>query len=112
MDIENTIKIMLKGAADHTDVEEIREKLKKVDAEHRPLRIKLGLDPSAPDIHLGHAVVLRKIKQLQDLGNEVIIIIGDFTGMIGDPTGKSKNKKTTYKRASRRECKNISKANI
>ena len=55
MDIENTIKIMLKGAADHTDVEEIREKLKKVDAEHRPLRIKLGLDPSAPDIHLGHA---------------------------------------------------------
>ena len=67
MDIENTIKIMLKGAADHTDVEEIREKLKKVDAEHRPLRIKLGLDPSAPDIHLGHAVVLRKIKQLQDL---------------------------------------------
>ena len=97
MDIENTIKIMLKGAADHTDVEEIREKLKKVDAEHRPLRIKLGLDPSAPDIHLGHAVVLRKIKQLQDLGNEVIIIIGDFTGMIGDPTGKSKTRKQLTK---------------
>ena len=94
---ENTIKIMLKGAADHTDVEEIREKLKKVDAEHRPLRIKLGLDPSAPDIHLGHAVVLRKIKQLQDLGNEVIIIIGDFTGMIGDPTGKSKTRKQLTK---------------
>ena len=88
---------MLKGAADHTDVEEIREKLKKVDAEHRPLRIKLGLDPSAPDIHLGHAVVLRKIKQLQDLGNEVIIIIGDFTGMIGDPTGKSKTRKQLTK---------------
>ena len=66
MDIENTIKVMLKGAADHTDIEEIKEKLKKVDAEHRPLRIKLGLDPSAPDIHLGHAVVLRKMKQLQD----------------------------------------------
>ena len=94
MDIENTIKIMLKGAADHTDVEEIREKLKKVDAEHRPLRIKLGLDPSAPDIHLGHAVVLRKIKQLQDLGHEIIIIIGDFTGKIGDPTGKSKMRKS------------------
>ena len=93
MDIENTIKIMLKGAADHTDVEEIKEKLKKVDEEHRPLRIKLGLDPSAPDIHLGHAVVLRKMKQLQDLGNEVIVIIGDFTGMIGDPTGKSKTRK-------------------
>lgn len=93
MDIENTIKIMLKGAAAHTDVEEIREKLKKVDSEKRPLRIKLGLDPSAPDIHLGHAVALRKMKQLQDLGNEVIIIIGDFTGMIGDPTGKSKTRK-------------------
>ncbi len=93
MDIENTIKIMLKGAADHTDVKEIEEKLKKIEKEGRPMRIKLGLDPSAPDIHLGHAVVLRKMKQLQDLGHEVIIIIGDFTGMIGDPTGKSKTRK-------------------
>lgn len=92
MDIEETIKIMLKGAADHTAVEEIKEKLKKIDEENRPMRIKLGLDPSAPDIHLGHAVVLRKMKQLQDLGHEVIIIIGDFTGMIGDPTGKSKTR--------------------
>ena len=97
MDIENTIKIMLKGAADHTDVEEIKEKLKKVEKENRPLRIKLGLDPSAPDIHLGHAVVLRKIKQLQDLGHEAIILIGDFTGMIGDPTGKSKTRKPLTK---------------
>lgn len=90
MNIEDTIKIMLKGAADHTAIEEIKEKLKKIDEENRPMRIKLGLDPSAPDIHLGHAVVLRKMKQLQDLGHQVIIIIGDFTGMIGDPTGKSK----------------------
>ena len=97
MEIENTIKVMLKGAADHTDIEEIKAKLKKVDEENRPLRIKLGLDPSAPDIHLGHAVVLRKMKQLQDLGNEVTIIIGDFTGMIGDPTGKSKTRKQLTK---------------
>ena len=90
MNIDDTIKIMLKGAADHTAVSEIKEKLKKIEEENRPMRIKLGLDPSAPDIHLGHAVVLRKIKQLQDLGHQVIIIIGDFTGMIGDPTGKSK----------------------
>lgn len=90
MNIDDTIKIMLKGAADHTDINEIKEKLKKIDNENRPMRIKLGLDPSAPDIHLGHAVVLRKMKQLQDLGHQVIIIIGDFTGMIGDPTGKSK----------------------
>lgn len=93
MNIDETIKIMLKGVANHTQIEEIKEKLKSIEKENRPLRIKLGLDPSAPDIHLGHAVVLRKIKQLQDLGHEVIIIIGDFTGMIGDPTGKSKTRK-------------------
>lgn len=93
MDIDETIKIMLKGSAEHTSVEDIKEKLKSVEKENRPLRIKLGLDPSAPDIHLGHAVVLRKIRQLQELGHEAIIIIGDFTGMIGDPTGKSKTRK-------------------
>ena len=92
MDIEDTIKVMLKGAVDHTAIDEIREKLKKIYEQNRPMRIKLGLDPSAPDIHLGHAVVLRKMKQLQDLGHRVIIIIGDFTGMIGDPTGKSKTR--------------------
>ena len=92
MNIDDTIKIMLKGVADHTAIDEIKEKLKKIDSENRPMRIKLGLDPSAPDIHLGHAVVLRKMKQLQDLGHQVIIIIGDFTGMIGDPTGKSKTR--------------------
>lgn len=97
MDIENTLKIMLKGTASHTEKEEIIEKLKSVEKENRPLRIKLGLDPSAPDIHIGHAVVLRKIKQLQDLGHEAIIIIGDFTGMIGDPTGKSKTRKQLTK---------------
>lgn len=93
MDIDETVKIMLKGAAEYTAVNEIKEKLKSAEKEGRPLRIKLGLDPSAPDIHLGHAVVLRKIRQLQDLGHEAIIIIGDFTGMIGDPSGKSKTRK-------------------
>ena len=97
MDIENTLKIMLKGAENYTERNEIIEKLKQAEEENRPLRIKLGLDPSAPDIHLGHAVVLRKIKQLQDLGHEAIIIIGDFTGMIGDPTGKSKTRKQLTK---------------
>ncbi len=92
MNIEETIKIMLKGSENHTDIKEIKEKLDKVNKENRPLIIKLGLDPSAPDIHLGHAVVLRKMKQLQDLGHQVVLIIGDFTGMIGDPTGKSKTR--------------------
>ena len=93
MNIEDTIKIMLKGSESHTEKEEIVEKLKKVEKEGRTLRVKLGFDPSAPDIHLGHAVLLRKIRQLQDLGHEAIIIFGDFTGMIGDPTGKSKTRK-------------------
>lgn len=97
MNIEETLKIMIKGAADFTNIEEIKKTLEQVNKEERPLRIKLGLDPSAPDIHIGHAVVLRKIKQLQDLGHEAIIIIGDFTGMIGDPTGKSKTRKQLSK---------------
>ena len=97
MDINEKIKITLKGVADHKETSEIIKKFETAEKENRPLRIKLGLDPSAPDIHLGHAVVLRKIKQLQDLGAEAIIIIGDFTGMIGDPTGKSKTRKQLTK---------------
>ena len=91
--VEETIKIMLKGVADHTSADEIREKIEAARGESRPLRVKLGLDPSAPDIHLGHSVVLRKIRQLQDLGHQAIIIIGDYTGRIGDPSGKSKTRK-------------------
>ena len=91
--IENAIKVMLKGVAEHTAVSEIRAKLQKAADEDRPLIVKLGLDPSAPDIHLGHSVVLRKIRQLQDLGHKAVIIIGDYTGRIGDPTGKSKTRK-------------------
>ncbi|NMA32103.1 MAG: tyrosine--tRNA ligase [Candidatus Methanofastidiosa archaeon] len=91
------ISIMLKGVMEHSSEEEIINKLSKARKENRPLRIKLGLDPSAPDIHLGHAVVLRKLRQLQDQGHTAIIIMGDFTGMIGDPTGKSKTRKQLTK---------------
>lgn len=91
--IENQISVMLKGVAQATNVSEIRKKVTEAVTEGRPLRIKLGLDPSAPDIHVGHAVVLRKIRQLQELGHIAVIIIGDYTGMIGDPTGKSKTRK-------------------
>lgn len=97
MNFMETISIMLKGVAEHSAEEEIKAKLDKVQKENRPLRIKLGLDPSAPDIHLGHAVVLRKLRQLQEQGHTAIIIIGDFTGMIGDPTGKSKTRKPLTK---------------
>ncbi len=85
---EEQLKIILKGAADCVNREELLKKLEK----GTPLTVKLGLDPSAPDIHLGHAVVLRKIKQMQDLGHRAVIVIGDFTGKIGDPSGKSKGR--------------------
>lgn len=89
---EEQLKIIKKGVHQIIDEEELLEKLEKSYNLQKPLTIKLGLDPSAPDIHLGHAVVLRKIKQMQDLGHRVVIIIGDFTGRIGDPTGKAKGR--------------------
>ena len=90
--VEETLKYLLNGTEDINDVEALREKLIEVNNQGRCLRIKFGMDPSAPDIHLGHAVALRKIKQLQDLGHTAVIIIGGFTGAIGDPSGKSKTR--------------------
>lgn len=86
------LKIILKGVHQCVNEDELLEKLEKSYKHNKPLIIKLGLDPSAPDIHIGHAVVLRKLKQMQDLGHTVVIVIGDFTGKIGDPTGKSKGR--------------------
>ncbi|MCX7653551.1 MAG: tyrosine--tRNA ligase [Fervidobacterium sp.] len=82
---EKQIEILKRNCVDLISEEELLERLK----EGRPLRVKLGVDPSRPDLHLGHAVVLRKLKQFQDLGHHVILIIGDFTAMIGDPSGRS-----------------------
>ena len=78
-----------KGAAEIVKESELRAKLEKSRASGKPLRVKLGMDPTAPDLHLGHTVVLRKLKHFQDLGHTAIFLIGDFTGMIGDPTGRS-----------------------
>lgn len=91
--VEEQLKIIKRGAALIVSEEELKLKLEKSIKNNKPLIIKLGLDPSAPDIHLGHAVVLRKIKQMQDLGHKAVIVIGDFTGKIGDPTGKAKGRK-------------------
>ncbi|MGE7839716.1 tyrosine--tRNA ligase [Lysinibacillus sp. NPDC093712] len=90
---EEQLKIILKGVHVVVNKDELLAKLEKSFNQQKPLNIKLGLDPSAPDIHLGHAVVLRKMKQLQNLGHQIIILIGDFTGRIGDPTGKAKGRK-------------------
>jgi tyrosyl-tRNA synthetase len=95
--VEEQMKIMKKGVENLIGEEDLIKKLQRAVEDNRPLNIKLGLDPSAPDIHIGHAVVLRKIKQLQDMGHKATIIIGDFTGMIGDPTGKSKIRKALNK---------------
>ncbi len=86
------MRIICKGVQQCVNEEELLQKLEKAYKQNRSLTIKLGLDPSAPDIHLGHAVVLRKIRQMQELGHRVVIVIGDFTGKIGDPTGKSKGR--------------------
>ncbi len=82
-------EILTENAAEVITEDEFKKKLEKSVAENKPLRCKLGIDPSAPDLHLGHAVVLHKLRQFQELGHHIIIILGDFTGMIGDPTGRS-----------------------
>lgn len=95
--VEEQLRVMKKGVLDIFSEEELKAKLEESVKYQRPLIIKLGLDPSAPDIHLGHTVVLRKVKQMQDLGHKAVIIIGDFTGKIGDPTGKSVTRKPLTK---------------
>lgn len=89
---QEQMRIICKGIHQCISEDELFLKLKTAYEQNKPLIIKLGLDPSAPDIHLGHAVVLRKIKQMQDLGHQAVIVIGDFTGKIGDPTGKAKGR--------------------
>jgi tyrosyl-tRNA synthetase len=85
MNIENTLAVFERGTDEILPLDELKKKL----AKNKPLRIKAGFDPTAPDLHLGHTVLINKLKQLQDLGHEILFLIGDFTGMIGDPTGKS-----------------------
>lgn len=83
--IEEALAVIKRGIEELIPEEDLIAKLK----EDRPLRIKAGFDPTAPDLHLGHTVLINKLRQFQDLGHEIIFLIGDFTGMIGDPTGKS-----------------------
>ena len=85
MSIEKTLAVFARGSDEIIPLDELKTKLKK----GKPLKIKAGFDPTAPDLHLGHTVLINKLKQLQDLGHEILFLIGDFTAMIGDPTGKS-----------------------
>ena len=111
-DTEAQLRVALRGCDELLVQAEFAQKLAGSQATGTPLRIKLGLDPTAPDIHLGHTVVLNKMRQLQDLGHTVIFLIGDFTSMIGDPSGRNttrppltreqiaENAKTYYAQAS------------
>jgi tyrosyl-tRNA synthetase len=90
---EEQVKILKRGVAEIVPEHDFLSKLQKSLQEGKPLRVKLGIDPTAPDIHLGHSVVLRKLRQFQELGHKVILIIGDFTARIGDPTGRSETRK-------------------
>jgi tyrosyl-tRNA synthetase len=87
--VDEQLAYIKKGSAEIVKESELRAKLEKSLASGKPLRVKAGFDPTAPDLHLGHTVLLRKLKHFQDLGHTVIFLIGDFTGMIGDPTGRS-----------------------
>lgn len=92
MSLEEQLQYLCKGTAEVIDVEELKNKLNNSRHSASPLTVKVGFDPTAPDLHLGHTVLLRKMKHFQDLGHRVIFLIGDFTGLIGDPTGRNKTR--------------------
>ena len=87
--VQDALAISLRGAHELLPQADWLAKLQRAEQSGQPLRIKLGLDPTAPDIHIGHTVVLNKMRQLQDLGHQVIFLIGDFTSLIGDPSGRN-----------------------
>ena len=89
---DEQLSLLLRGAVDVVTEDVLRQRLTEAAKAGRPLTVKVGFDPTAPDIHLGHTVLLRKMRQFQDLGHRVIFLIGDFTGMIGDPSGRSKTR--------------------
>ncbi|KAF0183108.1 MAG: tyrosyl-tRNA synthetase [Nitrospirae bacterium] len=94
---DKQLEIIKRGTTEILLEKDLLEKLAKSYKENRPLKIKAGFDPTAPDIHIGHTVLIEKLRQFQELGHEVIFLIGDFTGMIGDPTGKSETRKPLTK---------------
>ncbi|NEU29965.1 tyrosine--tRNA ligase [bacterium LRH843] len=92
-EVERQLAILQRGVVEIIPEADFRKKIEKSVVTGKPLKIKLGMDPSAPDVHLGHTVVLHKLRQFQELGHEIQMLIGDFTGRIGDPTGKSETRK-------------------
>lgn len=92
--VSEQIEVIKRGSVEIIDEKDLAERLEKSIKTGKPLRVKAGFDPTAPDLHLGHTVLLQKMKHFQDLGHEAVFLVGDFTGMIGDPTGKSETRKS------------------
>jgi tyrosyl-tRNA synthetase len=104
-EVERQLALIARGAVEIISPKELEDKLAASLKEQRPLRVKAGFDPTAPDLHLGHTVLIHKLKHFQDLGHEVIFLIGDFTGMIGDPSGVSETRKPLTKEEVRQNAK-------
>ena len=96
-ELDRQLELILRGTVEVIQLDELKAKLSESLKEQRPLRIKAGFDPTAPDLHLGHTVLIQKLKHFQDLGHQIIFLIGDFTGMIGDPSGVSETRKALTK---------------
>ena len=97
MNIKQELSILTRSAVDVISIEELEKKLIESQKKNRPLRVKAGFDPTAPDIHLGHTVLIEKLRQFQEFGHEVYFLVGDFTGMIGDPSGRSETRRPLSK---------------
>ncbi|MGD9852193.1 MAG: tyrosine--tRNA ligase [Nitrospirales bacterium] len=96
-ELDRQLELILRGTMEVIQLDELKAKLTRSIKEQRPLKIKAGFDPTAPDLHLGHTVLIQKLKHFQDLGHQILFLIGDFTGMIGDPTGVSETRKALTK---------------
>ena len=112
MTIDEQLAYLKKGTIDVVRDEDLRKKLERSAKTGKPLRVKLGLDPTAPDIHIGHTVVIRKLKAFQELGHTVIFLIGDFTGMIGDPSGEECYAATAPPRRNKRKRRDVQKTDV
>src|SRR5713101_9007196 len=104
-EVERQLALIARGSVEIIQPKELEDKLSAALKKGRRLRVKAGFDPTAPDLHLGHTVLIHKLKHFQDLGHEVIFLIGDFTGMIGDPSGVSETRKSLTKEEVRQNAK-------
>jgi tyrosyl-tRNA synthetase len=105
--VDEQMDLLQKGAAEIIRVSDLRERLEESRKAGRPLRVKAGFDPTAPDLHLGHTVLMRKLRHFQQLGHQVIFLVGDFTSLIGDPTGRNVTRKPLTREQINGECADV-----